>query len=200
MKKIRILSMMLLLATMLPVMVACGGDDNDDIVIVQEPQVSLNVSNLTDYGYFDGILYYKITSNSTNEIAVVRADKSAINVVIPNSVNIEGKTYKCTRIGTDAFEKCSNLTSITISNSVTDINYGAFYGCYKIEKVISLIENPFPIAVDKIHNSAFIIYNDVFKSEVYKNATLYVPNGTKSKYMNTEGWKKFKQIKEGNGK
>ena len=125
MKKFCILSMMLLSVAMLPLVVACGGEDNDDIVEVQGPQVTLNASNLTEYGYFDGMLYYKIISNTTQEVAVVKAEKNAVDVAIPSQVNIEGKAYKCTKIDTDAFKKIGTLTSVTIPNSVTVIGNNA---------------------------------------------------------------------------
>ena len=129
MKKSKDLSIMMLTIMMLLIIVACGGsDDNDDIVEIQGPQVTLNASSLTEYGYFDGMLYYKITSNSTNEVAVVKAESSAIDVTIPNHVIIEGKTYTCTRIEDNVFNGLKRMTSVTIPNSVTYIG-SAFSGC-----------------------------------------------------------------------
>ncbi len=59
MKKCKDWSITMLAIMMLLIIVACvGSDDNDDIVEVREPQVSLSASHLTEYGYFDGMLYY----------------------------------------------------------------------------------------------------------------------------------------------
>ena len=131
---------------------------------------------------------------------------SLTSVEIPNSV---------TKIKGYAFADCTSLTSIDIPNSVTEIGEGAFYGCtgltsitipnsvthigdeafYQVDNslldygdltaVISLIENP------------FIIKSTVFTKTTRKNATLYVPKGTKDKYKSTEGWKQFINIVEG---
>ena len=51
------------------------------------------------------------------------------NVVIPEEVTYEGKTFRVTSIDGCAFEFCSGLTSVTIPNSVTSIGPRAFDGC-----------------------------------------------------------------------
>ena len=51
------------------------------------------------------------------------------NVVIPGSVEYEGKSYSVTEIGDNAFYLCQNLTSITIPTSVTSLGFDAFHGC-----------------------------------------------------------------------
>ena len=104
------------------------------------------------------------------------------SITIPNSV---------TSIGSSAFEGCSGLTSITIPNSVTSIDGYAFY-CKNLMEVVSLIEEPFAIYGKNSGGSTFTL-------DVFNNATLYVPVGTKEKYKSTEGWKDFLFIEEGTG-
>ena len=82
------------------------------------------------------------------------------------------------------YSYCTNLTSVTIPNSVTSIGNKAFSGC-DIPKIISNIENPFEI--DKT----------TFTDNTFYNATLYVPEETIGKYKATEGWNKFIFIEEG---
>ena len=100
-------------------------------------------------------------------------------IVIPDVVN--GYTVKA--ISSNAFQNCSTLKSVTIPNTVTSIEDGAFAGCSGLTSVISKIENP------------FAINENVFPQEAY-SASLYVPLGTKEKYLATTGWKKFKEIIE----
>ena len=50
-------------------------------------------------------------------------------LVIPESVNYEGHNYAVTVIGNTAFMYCFYLTSLTIPNSVTTIEEGAFAYC-----------------------------------------------------------------------
>lgn len=78
----------------------------------------------------DGI-YYNV---SQNEATVTYASEQGVasysgNVVIPSSFTYGGTTYNVTGIGNNAFEACTDLTTITIPNSITWIGEYAFYGC-----------------------------------------------------------------------
>ena len=57
------------------------------------------------------------------------------SVEIPSQIEIEGKTYDVTSIGSSAFDGCTGLTSITIPNSVTSIEIYAFDGCSSLTSI-----------------------------------------------------------------
>lgn len=84
----------------------------------------------------DGI-YYNITSSEDLTVEVMYKGSSynsyhneyAGAVVIPESVTHNDNTYSVTSIGYRTFQGCSELTSITIPNSVTSIEGFAFRGC-----------------------------------------------------------------------
>ena len=76
----------------------------------------------------DGI-YYNYLDKTTKTIKVTRGStKYTGSVIIPSSVTYGGVTYSVTEIGGLAFYYCTGLTSVTIPNSVTKIDYDAFRG------------------------------------------------------------------------
>ncbi len=94
-------------------------------------------------------LHYEITSDST--VRVVESDDYATmtEVVIPETVEIDGNTYSVTSIGEEAFKDCSKLSSVTIPNSVKTIESWAFYRCYGLKSVT------IPNSVERILYGAF---------------------------------------------
>ena len=118
----------------------------------------------------DGVLF----SKDMTYLICYPAGKTGASYSIPNSV---------TSIAVLAFDN-KDLTSVTIPNSVTYIPSEAFYGRSSLTSVISEITEPFALS------------SEVFNSDVYSNATLYVPVGTKEKYEATDGWKLFSNIVE----
>ena len=87
----------------------------------------------------DGIYYDFDDANLTATVTYRGSysseyDEYTGDVVIPATVNYDGKTYSVTSIGGSAFEYCSGLTSVTIPNSVTSIGEFAFSGCSSLTK------------------------------------------------------------------
>ena len=80
----------------------------------------------------DVTIYYKWNADKTELSVTYRGNdpqpylEYSDNVVIPESVNYEGKDYPVTSIGDWSFCSCPDLTSVTIPNSVTDIDDYAF--------------------------------------------------------------------------
>ena len=105
------------------------------------------------------------------------------DLVIPTGV---------TSIPAYAFYGLNTITSLTIPNSVTSIGRFSF-ACPNLEKIESLIVNPYDIAEDDYGN------NSPFSFDLFNKTTLYVPSGSKSKYQAKKGWNKFDNIVEGTG-
>ena len=101
------------------------------------------------YGYdfeVDGI-YYKINGNEAT-VSYKRADPDGFwndysgAIVIPTTVNYNGTTYNVNSIGNSAFAACSDLTSVTIPNSVISIGSMVFSGCTSLTSIIVDYGNP----------------------------------------------------------
>ena len=122
--------------------------------------------NLTSLSIGDNVK--SIGENAFNQCSALTS------VSIPNSV---------TTIGRRAFDDCPSLTSVSIPNSVTSIGSSAFEDA-NLNSIYSYIESP-----TSSTGSSFDISN-------YINATLYVPYGTKEKYLATDGWQNFTNIVE----
>ena len=100
----------------------------------------------------DGIYYNLDTNEMTAE--VTNKGRTAIGayegeIIIPESISVNGKKYSVTSIGKDAFSSCSGLISITIPNSVTSIGDGAFTRCSGLTSIT------IPNSVISIENRAF---------------------------------------------
>ena len=82
----------------------------------------------------DGI-YYDKSSNNTVRVTYKGSSSSEYSneysgtVIIPATVTYNGITYDVIGIKGYAFSKCSELTTITLPESVTKIEGGAFSGC-----------------------------------------------------------------------
>ncbi|MCR5643253.1 MAG: leucine-rich repeat domain-containing protein [Prevotella sp.] len=142
-------------------------------------------------------------SQQHSHSALTNIDQTG-SVTVPATVNYKGETYKVTEIGPGAFSSCrlsfinipsvshiwmnafwySQITEITIPESVTGMGPQIFSSCSQLKKVICLIKEPIVLNQRPLFDG------------IPADATLYVPAGTKAKYEATEEWNIFKNIVE----
>jgi len=158
---------------LLPVLVSC--DKDKEIDDVQElPQDGIPVAILTDNGYYDGLIYYHVTSRYLiHQVVVSDCENAPVAVEIPAQIKIDGTVYTCIGIDDFALTSCSAITSVTMSDSITSIGNAAFQKCSSMKSVTisenatvigggafrecsSLTEVTIPASIELIGSNAFI--------------------------------------------
>lgn len=126
---------------------------------------SINV-NAYDFEV-DGI-YYTILSE-TDLTCAVSGDGIVYrgDVVIPENVTSDNKTYSVTWILHNAFRNCENLTEITIPNSVTNIGQWAFARCHSLTSIT------IPKSVTSIDETSFRECNSLTQIVVESGNPIY---------------------------
>ena len=105
----------------------------------------------------DGVVIYYNYINDGTELTVTFRGHLALEyrneysgaVAIPEEVVYEGRTLRVTCIGWSAFDGCSELTSVVIPNSVTELQHGSFYDCSGLTSIT------IPNSVKSIGEEAF---------------------------------------------
>ena len=102
-----------------------------------------------------GTLTYSLNSGSGQSVSVASCSPDAEVVIIPETVQYNGRTATVTAIGNNAFGGCSSLTLITIPDSVTSIGGYAFSGCSSLTSIT------IPSSVTAIGSGAFTNCNSL---------------------------------------
>lgn len=115
------------------------------------------------FTYKGHTLTYRVLNEAAKTCEVVRNEHISGDVAIP----AEASGYVVISIGSEAFQFCSNLTSITIPSSVTTIGYRAFYECRSLTSVI------ISSSVNNIGGEAFSCCNSL-KSITIPSSVTYI--------------------------
>lgn len=102
----------------------------------------------------------------TDEAMVTHADSGISgDVEIPGTIEVGDQKYKVTSIGDHAFSWCTDLTEITIPESVTSIGDHAFSGC------LSLTQIAIPEGVTSIGGYAFTFCSSLKEITIPESVT-----------------------------
>ena len=88
------------------------------------------------YSFESAGIYYNITGNNTVEVTYSDRDNNTYSgsISVPETVTNNGTEYSVTKIGESAF-KGSAVTSVSMPEGITSIDYNAFSGCQNLETV-----------------------------------------------------------------
>ena len=131
------------MALVLPVIMSCSKDDNeedmvkDKIVVIKDDGTTSNgsiFSAINDKNFYLDYIKYSVEEG---HLVVSGYDKVGFKgeAKIASGITYKNNTYEVLEIKESAFEECSSLTSITIPNSVTTIEKRAFFNCRSLISV-----------------------------------------------------------------
>lgn len=146
---------------------------------------------LVDNPTVDDITYIRIRhgegESASGTAVLMKSATTEPDVIIPDAIKLDDDniSYKVKTISESAFINNTKLVNLTIPEYVDSIGQKAFNGCSNIAYIISKVKKPFTI-----NDNVFSI----------TTPTLYVPVGSRVDYKNTDGWKKFTTIYEGEKK
>lgn len=88
------------------------------------------------YSFESAGIYYNITGDNTVEVTYSDRDNNTYSgsISVPETVTNNGTEYSVTTIGVSAF-KGSAVTSVSMPEGITSIDYNAFSGCQNLETV-----------------------------------------------------------------
>ena len=129
--------------------------------------------------------YYAFAGRASGQITIPGNIKKIGNLAFTGCRDLKTVVMEegVKEIGKSAFSSC-DLETIVLPSTVTTINSDAFQMNSNVKSITSKISKPYEIPTD------------VFSYYCYKNATLYVPTGTKALYEQTTGWQDFENIVE----
>ena len=151
----------------------------------------------------DGI-NYQLDEESREATIIQSSSFAESELVIPGAIHVGGVTFIVTSVGLRAFENCSALNTVVVSEGIRSIgNYAfkcenrrviylpatlmsvhenAFFNCGHVEHVYSAAEAP------------ILLDSDPFYDVAKNNPVLHVPIGCATVYASTVGWDRFSKI------
>ena len=95
-------------------------------------------------------LKYLLEHDTKTATLLANTEKYAGDIVIPESVKAkDGNVYKITAFGDECFNRCINLTSVTIPSNVISLGNDCFYDCDKLTSI------KIPSKVTSLGNNCF---------------------------------------------
>lgn len=153
--------------------------------------------DLDEQNYFRGDCKPK----DDNSIEIVIVLKAVGDVEIPSSISVDGEEISVTSIGANAFANSTEMTSVAIPSTITNIGEGAFAGCSALNAIYCFAPDPIALGsaeakvrtrADGEDNSAATVFAEVNK----ETCILYVPKNSSEKYHQAAGWGEFQNIVE----
>lgn len=129
---------------------------------------------------------YQLTSSSEVKLYSVSAGKkNLVKMTVPATVKLKKKTYKVTSIGSQAFNGCTNMKTLTIGKNVKSIGSSAVTGCKKLGTITVNTSKLTKKSVAGSLKGSYVKTVKVNKSDVSKYKKVFTKTNTKSRYKLT---------------
>lgn len=152
---------------------------NSDITSIVMPSTIKEIPDMAFY-------YCKNLKSIVWPDQLTSIGKQAFYYTAIDSLFLPGKVETLSQ---KAFSTCINLKYVELPKSLKAIGEKAFYNDGRIHQVKSYIEEPFAIPEN-------VFFVNTSEGEMFGWGDLYVPAGTKEKYLATTGWNGFSKIEE----
>ena len=165
--------------------------DNDSIVSVTIPQAVSTIGN----GAFAGC-------TSLASVTFKEGVETIGNNAFENCTSLTSIFFpeSLETIGEKAFSGCGGLTNLCLSENIETYGEGAFEGCTEVETLMVMGSVMPTVPSDKLTSITLFsprpLETEPFANKVYRNATLYVPEGSLSRYQSADVWEDFWTIEE----
>ncbi len=148
----------------------CKTNKTEKIAKLPLPQTGNTITNSDDS--------YKVTKSGriNGTVKYLTTKKSKTTITIPDTVTIDGITYKVTAVSKNAFKNNKKLKKIIVGKNINKIEAGVFYGCKNLKMIT--------VKSTKLKS----VGKNVFKG-IHKNAKIKVPAGKLKKYKKLLGKK-----------
>ena len=113
----------------------------------------LTANSLWAYDFQIDDFNFRVINQENRTLEVYAKDQDIEEADIPETVTYNGTTYIVTQIRGEGFANCSNLTSITIPNSVSHIGDLAFSYCTSLKVIKLFVEGRHLIGEDNEDDS-----------------------------------------------
>lgn len=104
-------------------------DASEDAEEVEDEEVTYEVGDEIETNDAE----YEVTGD--NEVEYVTPLEDTKTVIVPKTITAEGKVFKVTSIGDEAFKGNKYLTSVTIGANVAEVGSNAFHGCKNLKTI-----------------------------------------------------------------
>lgn len=140
-----------------------GTEDNQESFVSDSDsgQDSQTASDpLSNTNYKVGNLMYRILDKKAGTAACTGRAKNVTAVTIPETVQVQGVSYRVVQVAPGAFAEALDMKEIKVGANVAQIGEKAFYRCKKLQKITLYAQNLQTIGKDafaKIHKKVKLL-------------------------------------------